>query len=113
MSLLLTTVLIIGAMFAIKLTLDWVFNKINTWLFNKEAEGGLIADIDSMMKNVPEKSIAVLRKAKEKGYTHLMAKIGDDGRIKGAVDLIEDKSSTPDPELAEVLGEEGMAVIKA
>ncbi len=113
MSLFLTTILVIGAMFAIKLTLDWVLNKIDKWIFNKEAQGGLIADIDAMMENVPEKSLAALRKAKAKGYTNVMAKIGDDGRIKGSVELIKDTSTTPDSELQEILGKEKMAVIKA
>ena len=113
MSFILTALLVIGAMFAVYLTLDWVFDKIDKWIFNREAEGGLIADIDSMMKNVPEKSLAALRNAKNKGYTHLMAKVDERGRIKGSVDIIKDKSTTPDPELREVLGEEGMAVIKA
>ena len=52
-----------------------------------------------------------LKKARDKGYTHIMAKTSG-GKIDGGVEIYKDTLDTPDEEVQNLLGAEKMVVIE-
>ena len=112
-------VLAVAGYFILKLTLGWIMNKIDEYFSNKETDAvntkidaTVVADIDEMMdKCQNRKSYELLKKEREKGYTHVMGKISG-GKLTGDVDLVKDENDTLDPEVKTLLGPEKMVIIE-
>ena len=104
----------IAGYFIVKFTIQFVWDKIDKYFTQKEVEVDetIAAEIPSMMKKCENtKSYEVLKKAREKGYTHIMAKTSG-GKIIDGVEIFKDTSATPDQEVKDLLGDEGMVIIK-
>ena len=98
--------------FVVKLTIKWIMKKIDEYFLNKEIDATVIADIDEMIEKCPnKKSYELLKKQREKGYTHVMGKTSG-GKLTGDVELIKDENSTLDPEVKDLLGPERMVLIE-
>ena len=64
-----------------------------------------------MQKCPNTKSYETLQRAREQGYTHIMAKTSG-GKIVDGVEVFKDSSATPDAEVKDLLGNEGMVIIE-
>ena len=105
-------VLAVVGYFAVKLTIKWLMKKIDEYFLNKKIDATVIADIDEMMdKCQNRKSYELLKKQREKGYTHVMGKTSG-GKLTGDVELVKDENSSLDPEVRDLLGPEKMVVIE-
>ena len=66
-------VLAVVGYFVIKLTFKWIMNKLDEYFTKKDIDGTVIADIDALVDKCPnKKSYEVLKKARERGFTHVM-----------------------------------------
>jgi hypothetical protein len=105
-------VIAVGGYFIVKFTIKWIMDKIDQYFLNKEVDGAVISDIGEMMDNCTnKKSYELLKKAREKGYSHIMGKT-QGGRITGDIDFVKDENSALDPEVRELLGPEKMVLIE-
>ena len=105
-------VLAVVGYFVIKLTFKWIMNKLDEYFTKKDIDGTVIADIDALVDKCPnKKSYEVLKKARERGFTHVMGTTSG-GKMTGEIELIKDESSTPDPEVTDLLGSEKMVIIE-
>ena len=104
-------ILAVVGYFVLKLTFKWVMNKLDDYFTKKDIDGAVMADIDALAgKCTNKRSYEVLKKAREKGYTHVMGKTSG-GKMTGDIELIKDESKTPDPEIEDLLGPERMVII--
>lgn len=118
-SIIVGVVLAVAGYFILKLTLGWIMNKIDEYFSNKETDAvnkkidaTVVADIDEMMdKCQNRKSYELLKKEREKGYTHVMGKISG-RKLTGDIELVKDENDTLDHEVKTLLGPEKMVVIE-
>lgn len=107
-------VIAIAGYFVLKFTFDFVMNKIDEIFKDPQVDEATILTIQKLMeetKKTNTRSYETLKKAWEKGYTHITAKVAD-GKIKDGVEVYKDSSETPDQKVKDMLGDEGMVVIK-
>lgn len=104
-------VLAVVGYFILKLTFKWVMNKLDEYFTKKDIDGAVLADIDALAAQCPNrKSYEVLKKARERGFTHVMGKTSG-GKMTGDIELIKDESTIPDAEVTDLLGSERMVII--
>ena len=104
--------LAIAGYFLVEFTIKFVRDKIDEYFTEKKVEAVIVAEISAIMKNCKNiRSYKVLKKAREKGYTHIIIKTSG-GKIDGGVEIYEDTLDTPDPEVKNLLGEEKMVIIE-
>ena len=78
----------------------------NTYNEGVLTDGVLFADIRLLMnKCTNRESYELLKKAMERGFTHIIAKIYG-GKMTGEIEWIQDTSTTPDPKVIDILGSE-------
>ncbi len=105
-------ILIVAGYFALKLTMPWLMKKIDEYFLNDKIDGTVIADIGEMMdKCKNRKSYDLLKKEREKCYTHVMGKTSG-GKLTGDIELVKDENSSLDPEVKDLLGPERMVLIE-
>ena len=98
--------------FIVKFTIEFVWAKIDKYFTEKKIDAAMLAEIPAVMRNCKNiRAYEELKKAREKGYTHIMAKTSG-GKIDGGVEIYKDTLDTPDPEVKNLLGEEKMAIIE-
>ena len=105
-------VLAIAAYFVVKFTIQFVWDKIDKYFTEKNIDGAMVGEIPSIMDKCKNtRSYEELKKARDKGYTHIMAKTSG-GKIDGGVEIYQDTLDTPDEEVENLLGAEKMVVIE-
>ena len=83
-------------------------------LFAKRAKKVLAAEIDELVKKCPnKKSMKELEKLEEKGATHIVAGVSEEGELVDDIISIKDSDDEIPYEVIDLLGEEGMVVIEA
>lgn len=111
-SIIVGVVLAVAGYFTLKLTINWIMKKIDEYFLNDTIDGTVVADIEEMMdKCQNRKSYELLKKEREKGYTHVMGKISG-RKLTGDIELVKDENDTLDPEVKTLLGPEKMVIIE-
>ena len=100
--------------YAVVLTIKWLRNKVKEKLAKKNVEKVVLGDLQALIDecNNPA-TLDELDKLADKGYTHVMADVGYDGKIVGDVELVQNQNNTLDREVEELINRtnQGMVII--
>ena len=99
--------------YAVTLTIRWLKNKIKEKLAARNAKKVAVADLDELIESCDNTvTISELEDLSDKGYTHLMATVNDNGKVSD-VEVIQDNSDTIDDEVERFINRtgEGMVVV--
>lgn len=99
----------------IVLTFKWLKNKIREKLAKKNIKKVAVADLEELIEECDNTvSLNELDELVDKGYTHLMADVGYDGKIVDDVEIIKDESDSIDREVKEFINKtnQGMVIIE-
>lgn len=101
--------------YAVALTIKWLSKKISEKLAKRNVKKVAVADLQDLINQCENKmSMSELDSFADQGYTHLMAEVGNDGKIINDVDLIKDTNDSIDSEVEELLNRtnQGMVIIE-
>ncbi|MCD8222965.1 MAG: hypothetical protein LUD07_12450 [Clostridiales bacterium] len=99
--------------YLVVLTFSWLKNKIKEKLAAKNVKKVAVADLDELIESCDNTiSIDELEDLSDKGYTHLMATVDENGKVSD-VEVIQDISDTIDEEVSQFVNRtgEGMVVV--
>lgn len=101
--------------YAVVLTVKWLRQKIKEKLRNRNVKRVAVADMEQLINECDNSvSLSELDNLVDKGYTHMMADVGYDGKIVGDVEVIQDENDYIDRDVEELLNRtnQGMVVVE-
>ena len=97
----------------VSLTVQWIRKKIREKKALRNIKKVALADIDTLVRECDNRvSLADLDALADKGYSHVMVEVDENGKISGDVDVIKDTNYTLDSDVERLLGSKGMVVVE-
>ncbi len=100
--------------YAIVLTFRWLKNKIKKLFDQPEVNKVAVADLEELIEECDnEVTLKELEDLSDKGYTHVIATVNENGKVNNDVEVIRDTNDTLDDEVAQFINRtgEGMVVV--
>lgn len=101
--------------YAVVVTFKWLRNRITEKLAKRNVKKVAVADLEELINECDNTvSLNDLNDLVDKGYTHMMADVGYDGKIVGDVEIIQDESDSVDRDVKELLNrtKQGMVLVE-
>lgn len=102
--------------YAVKLTFEWLKNKIKEKLRKKNAKKIAVADMEEMIKKCDNTvSLRDLEDLSNQGYSHIIATVDEDNHLVDEVEAIKDQNEELDAQVYDFINrtDQGMVVIES
>lgn len=97
--------------YAVVMTMKWLIAKIKEKIARKRTRQVVIAILEDLIKDCDNTmSMDALEGCVDKGYTHVMASVDDNGKVRD-VEMIQDTNDTIDEEVERLINRTGQGML--